>query len=154
MTEQAPAPDEAPPLTTEEIMSEATIKKAAALAASGVTAVQTLAKKLGISNHFVRKIQADDRFKQLVEEIGNEAVSVSKAALKNEIGKLAPLAVKAIKANLEKNNLQAAITVLRAMGVETAEKDSGEKGGIQIILAGQKPEPKKPDVVVVREDKE
>lgn len=146
---EQPLPEE----TVEDIMSDAMIKRAAAYAAAGVTARQTMAKKLGVSNYFAAKIMRDDRFKQLVEEIGNDAVAVSKAQLKNEVAKLAPLAVKALTANLKRDNLQAAITVLRAMGVETAAKDDGaDKGGLTLILAGQKPAEQKATIQVVKED--
>lgn len=118
-------------------MSETTIKRAAALAAGGASKYK-VAKGLNLSHYFVAKIWRDELFKKLVAEIGDDAVAASKATMRNELSKLSGLAIKAIEHQLKKHNLNAAITVLRSVGVETAPKDDGaDKGGFTLVLAGQ-----------------
>jgi Asp-tRNA(Asn)/Glu-tRNA(Gln) amidotransferase B subunit len=144
--------DEVPPPGVEEIMTDAFIKKAAALAASGVTAKQTLAKQLKVSTYFAGKIMRDERFKQLVEEIADDAVANAKAVTRNDLARLSKKAVLALEKNLDKHNLQAAIVVLRSLGLETGTKDEGKAGGFTLVLAGQNtPQPAK--TVVVKEGK-
>ena len=133
----------ADPTDTDAPMSEATIKKAAALAVNGATKYK-VQKALGISQYFVNKIWKDELFKKLLTELGDDAVAASKATLRNEIAKLSGLAIAAIEHQLKKHNLQAAITVLRATGVETAQKDDEkDKGGFTLVLAGQNGQPDK-----------
>lgn len=140
-----------PPLSPEEVMSEATIKRAAALAAAGGTKYKVM-KELGISQYYTNKIWRDERFKLLLEEIGNDAVAASKSQLKSELAKLSGLAIKALTANLKKDNLQAAIVVLRSMGVETTKEGEDKGKGFTLVLAGQKQEPQTIEVVSKDED--
>lgn len=142
--------DELPPEGVEQIMSDATIKRAAALGAAGATKY-AISKALKISNYYAAKIMRDDRYKQLVEEIGNDAVVGAKAHIRKEMARLSKKAVAAIEANLDKKNLQAAITVLRSMGVETAKDEGDKQQGFTLVLAGQKPEPQ---TVVVKKAEE
>jgi hypothetical protein len=138
------------PLTPDEIMSEATIKRAAALAAAGASKYK-VQKELGISQYYTNKIWRDDLFKKLLEEIGNDAVAASKSQLKGQLAKLSTLAIKALEVNLKKFNLQAAVTVLRSMGVETAKDGDEKQQGFTLVLAGQKQEPK---TVVVQKNED
>lgn len=143
--------EDLPPVGPEETMSEAIIKRAAALGASGATKY-AIAKSLKISNYYAGKIMRDELYKKFVEEIGNDAVANAKASTKADMARLARKAVTAIEKNLDKHNLQAAITVLRSLGLETAKDGDEKQGGFTLVLAGQKPEPQ--TVVVKREGDE
>lgn len=142
--------DELPPEGPEEVMSEATIKRAAALGASGATKY-AIAKALNISAYYAGKIMRDEQYKKLVEEIGDDAVANAKAKTRADLARLARKAVTAIEKNLDKHNLNAAITVLRSLGLETAKDGDGEKNSFTLVLAGQKPEPQ---TIVVKQKEE
>jgi|SRR6185437_7461497 len=142
--------DEVQPEGPDEVMSEATIKRAAALGASGATKY-AIAKSLNISNYYAGKIMRDELYKRIVAEIGDDAIDNAKAKTRADLARLAKKAVTAIEKQLDKYNLNAAITVLRSLGLETANKDEEGKGSIQIVLAGQTPEPK--PAIVVKEQK-
>lgn len=148
MTEENLPADTGPLLSIEEAMSEATIKQAAAMAASGATKYK-VQKLLRLSQYQVSRIWKDEQFKKLLADIGDEAVLNAKATTKADLARLAKKAVMALEANLDKKNLQAAIVVLRSLGLETSKDDDNKEGGFTLVLAGQKAEPQ--TVRVVRE---
>ena len=143
----APAPE----LTTEEKLNETVIKKAAAMAAAGVTKAE-IGRQLGLSQYWRTKLYKDELFKKTVAEIGEDAVSSAKAFTRGELSRLAKKAVTAIEKNLDKHSLEAAKTVLRALGLEQAKEDDNKQGGFTLVLANQK-QPQ-PAIVVKKENDE
>jgi hypothetical protein len=152
LTEEERAIVEGDPDSADETALAATVKRAAALAASGATKYKVMTS-LKLTQYAVNKLWKDERFKQIVAEIGEDAVSASKAITRNQMAKLSSLAMKAIEFQLKKNNLMAAVTVLRAIGVETEKDKGGESGGFSLVLATAQPD-KKTTIEVVDKTKE
>ncbi len=120
-------------------ITDALIKQCAAMSASGASK-KDIAKQFGLSNYFVNKIFSDELFKKSLGDIGDEAILSARAITKRELARLASAAVKTIAKNLEKHNLQAAQTVLKAIGLDGSNKDDQPQGGFTLVLANQKKE--------------
>lgn len=148
--EQREELEETPP-EVDVVINETVVKRAAALAALGATRYR-VAKELKISHYYVRKIWKDELFLKTIQEIGDAAVTSAKATTKKELAKLAPKAVNTIEKNLDRHNLEAARIILRSLGLEQEKPGEQKEGGLTLILAGQKPEPQKATVQVVREE--
>lgn len=128
------------------VITEARLKKAAALAVAGANKGE-IRKSLGLSAYGINKLYKDDRFNQMVTELGEDALVAAKAVTRVQISKLAAKAIKALEANLDRNNMAAVTTVLRSMGIEDGKDQDNKQGGFTLVLANQKPEPKTINVV-------
>lgn len=136
------------PVPDDAALTETRTKRVAAMAIAGGTK-GAIAKSLGLSVYAVGKIFKSEEFKSLVETTGDDAISTSKAMVRTEIARLGRKAVLVIEKNLDKHNLEAAKAVLRALGLDGADKDGADKGAFTLILAN-KQEPK--SIVVVEKD--
>lgn len=137
---------------TDEVITEARLKKAAAMAVGGAEKGD-VRKALGLTYYAVNKLYNDEQFKKLVAELGDDAIVVAKQTTRNKIAKLAAKAVVALEKNLDKHNLEAVKVVLRSMGIEQQKEGDDKASGLTVVLATQpKPEPKTIEVVDRRED--
>lgn len=132
-------------------LSDAVIRTAAALAATGSTknAVQ---QRLKLSLYMVNKLYRHELFRSTVKEISDDAVAVAKNKTRHEISKMQVKAMNALEKNLDKHSLEAVKVFLRAIGMEQEKEDDGKGGSFQLILANQ-PQPKQA-IVVKREGDE
>jgi hypothetical protein len=129
--------------TTGVVINDALIKQAAALAISGMSQ-NKVALTLNISRRQARKIYDDERFKSVVEDVGNDAILTAKTRLRQEISKMSDLMLKALRANLEKHSLEAVKVGLKVVGLDEPEKEGQGDGNITVIMANSK----EPDKVI------
>jgi len=130
-------------------VTEARLKQAAAMAVAGANKGD-IRKKLNMSAYGINKLYKDERFNQMVTELGEDALVAAKAVTRVQISKLATKAIRALEANLDRNSMAAVTTVLKAMGLDGSVPQDDKQGGFTLVLANSKPEPK--TVNVVRED--
>ena len=133
------------------VITEARLKQAAAMAVAGANKGD-IRKKLNMSVYGVNKLFKDDRFTQMVAELGEDALVAAKAVTRVQISKLATKAIRALEANLDRNSMAAVTTVLKAMGLDGSTPQDDKQGGFTLVLANSKPEPKTVNVVRENED--
>lgn len=136
---------------TGEVITETVLKKAAALSSQGVSK-QAMGKQLKLSPNRIKRIHQDERFKQMVQEIGDDAVSAAKAKTRSDISRMQNKAMKALEDNLDKKSLEAVKVWLKAVGMDQEKETATDNNSFTLVLANQKPEPK--TVVVKREGEE
>lgn len=146
--------DQQNPLTPEEenssVITESRLKKAASLAVAGANKGE-IRKALGLSAYGINKLYKDDRFNQMVTELGEDALVAAKAVTRVQISKLAAKAIRALEANLDRNSMAAVTTVLRSMGIEDGKDQDNKQGGFTLVLANQ-PKPDPTTIVVKNEN--
>lgn len=121
--------------TTQAIITDALIKQAAALAANGMSQ-NKISLTLNISRRQVRNIYNDDRFKALVEDIGDDVIRSAKVHIRNEIAGLKKEIIRVLQANLKKDSLDAVKVALKALGAEGFEEQQQEANtGLTVVLA-------------------
>lgn len=122
--------------TNTGLINELTTKKVAALAATGANQT-AIAKQLKISLYHVKRIQKTDEYRAHLTEIGDNVIASAKAEMRTAIAGLKNDAIKALKANLTKNSMQAVVAVLKAMGLDGSVKEDDKGGGFTLVLANQ-----------------
>jgi hypothetical protein len=121
------------PVIIEEIITR---KVATLMLANPTITIQDLAKRLEISKDLVKRIQASDRFRELLKVTGEDAMSRAVSKTRQEMAELAQEAVRVIKFQLQENNLEAAKIVLKTMGLEQQEKTVSDTQ-LTVIIPGQ-----------------
>jgi hypothetical protein len=84
----------------------------------------------------VRRALETQQCKDIVREINEVAVETAVAIAKSGLSKLAKKAVEVVSANLEDDNLNAAVVVFKSLGID--QQDSSPKGqqNITVVLPG------------------
>lgn len=121
---------------TEFIINDANIKRVAALAIGGMSQ-NKISITLNVSRRQIRNIYEDERFKSIVEDIGDDAILTAKTRLRQEISKMSELMLTALRANLEKNSLEAVKIGLKVVGLDEADQEQPNTG-LTVIMANHK----------------
>lgn len=123
-------------VSNRKALTDVFIKQVASLAVTGM-GQRKIAVALDASLRQVRNVYDDERFKAIVEDVGNDAVLTAKTRLRQEISKMSDLMLKALKVNLEKHSLEAVKVGLRVVGLDQAEEPQGN-GNLTVIMANSK----------------
>jgi hypothetical protein len=125
----------------EAVVSEALTRQVATVALTGASAA-VIARQLTISPAAVRKIQAMDRYKELIAETAEEELAPALAKAKSQLARLSVKAVKVVERNLDqyledgkggREALNAATIVLKAVGLHE-EGEKQQDAVIQVVL--------------------
>jgi transposase-like protein len=120
------------------VVQEALTRQVAAVLLTGAS-VTDCAKQLSISPAAVRRIQASDKYKELVTETAESELAPALAKAKAQLARLSAKAVKAIEKALDEGSardaLQAATIVLRSVGLHEDEKQQQDTA-ITVIMPG------------------
>lgn len=122
---------------TEFIVNDANIKRVAALAISGMSQ-NKISITLGVSRRQIRNVYEDERFKSIVEDIGDDAILTAKTRLRQEISKMSDLMLAALRINLEKNSLEAVKVGLKVVGLDEPDQEQTNNNGLTVIMANHK----------------
>jgi hypothetical protein len=128
------------------VIDELVVKQVAALAISGASP-KAIADELGITPYQARKILASDNCKQLIKTVGDEALAQAKSIIRTETSKLAVEVMRALRAKLAKDDLDAVKVALRVLGLDQPEEKDTGNTHISVVLPGQS-QPAKPDIEV------
>lgn len=133
-------------------LTDAVIKRGAALAASGAAKLK-VRTTLGLSVRMVDKLYKSELFRSTVASIADDAVAAAKNKTRTDISRMQGKAMKALEANLDKNSLEAVKTWLKAVGMDQ-EKEGDDKGGPLTLILANQPQPQPTTVVVKKEGEE
>lgn len=111
--------------TPEVVISDLVVKQAAAQAATGATITQ-IAASLGISKYHVKRIMQTPKFKAVIKDIGDEAVTNAKQVIRSKTGELAQEVSRVLKERLEDNDLEAVKVALKIIGFDSQETERGD----------------------------
>lgn len=114
-------------------------RQVAALVASGATQ-EAIRQQLGISRGQVAKLINDPSTRQYVSEMGEEVTKAALIRIKQDMAKMTGLALKALEANLRKNNMEAVKTLLRVAGALDQENSTPHDTTLTVIMPGAKVE--------------
>ena len=124
------------PKAGQEIINTPVAKQIAALAAMGSNANQ-ISKDLNLNYDSVQRALESKQVKELVNEIGDEAVVFAKNYIKRSVAKLAPAMLEALMYQLEKKkSIQAIALGLKVLGVDQFE-DGATNQSLTVVLPGQ-----------------
>lgn len=121
-------------VSTTDDLKELQMKQIIALSLENVPEYK-IAEQLKLSRYAVKKIRNSEEFKTELKRIGDEAVATAKEQFKAGLNEMAPLALKALKHNLEENKIEAVRVFVETVGLKEKEK-SQDHGPIQILLPG------------------
>jgi hypothetical protein len=119
-----------------EVVEESLTQQVAALAFQNIPEYK-IAEELKITRYRCRKILASKEFKDIVREIGEDAVVLAKNYIKDKVAKLSPEIYETIRINLvEKRSMEAVKVALKVVGFEQEEEVKQAATMMQIILPG------------------
>lgn len=98
-----------------------------------------IARQLNISPALVRKIVLSPRFREIVEEAAEETLKPALARARWRMAKLADKALNVIEQNLDDGNLQAALAVLKGIGMDQTQEKTSDTH-LTVVLPGAKTE--------------
>lgn len=100
--------------------------------------LRDLEKEFGFSRPVIGRILASEMGRAIQKEIVDSAITGAVMIIKRELSEMNQLALRALRLNLEKANMEAVKTYFKALGLETVEKDQGnQQQVIQVVLPGQ-----------------
>lgn len=113
-----------------------------------------VSKALNITRHAVSKIVNSEAYKKRLNEIRSEAMAEAASMFMGEIAKLRPLVVKALKKNLENDNMEAVRAWARFAGLEQKPEGAAPDTSLTIVMPGAAPAEKPAPSIVVTEGEE
>jgi hypothetical protein len=123
----------------ENLNQDMLCRQAAALIASGATHA-TIQQQLNLSRWQTSKLVNDPMTRQYVAEMGEEVTKTALIRIRQDVSKLAGLAMKALESNLKKNNMEAVKTLLRVVGALDHETQQAQDTNLTVIMPGAKTE--------------
>jgi hypothetical protein len=124
---------------TQIYTDEVLVRQVVALALLNKTRVE-MAKELNVHHATIGKIVNSDKFKELIAEVGDEALTQAKTYVRVQMGRLVTDAVNVIKKNLKEGNLEAAKVVFKTVGLDNEENRVGETN-LTVVLPGADEKP-------------
>ena len=122
-----------------KVIQDTIVKQVAALAITGAPK-SAICEQLKMSDHFVRRIFKDERFKSELKAIGDEAVEVAKNTMKARVASLSDDVMHAITMQLrEKYSIEAVKVALRILGFGEEQQGSAVTN-LQVVLPGARQE--------------
>lgn len=119
-------------------------KRVAALSVLGLTTA-AIAKELKLDRDTVDRILALPDVKDMIDEIGDDAIRAAKSRLRSRISSLADKIYDALEYQLsKKKSIQAAALGVKIMGLDQ-QTDSNQSGNITVVLPGSV----KPDMITI-----
>lgn len=97
-----------------------------------------VAKELNLSNRMVRQIAASKKFQDICAQVGQDELGPAVAAAKRRMAKLTGKAMDVIERRLEDDDLQAALAVLKGIGMDTQVEKVSDTS-ITVVMPGAKP---------------
>lgn len=131
------------PLVIDEVLT----RRVAALACN-LRTVPSIMRTLGLSRAFVEEIQASPKYKEIIEQIGDDETKAVIAKSKRELQKSADLAVKLVRKAIEgamdgkvnmREGLQASQLVLKAAGLHEEGEKSNDTSITVVLPSGVEP---------------
>lgn len=111
-------------------------------------APSAIAKTLNISRYQVGKVLGSEEYKKRLNEIRMEAIETSLSIYLKDIAALRPLAFKALKKNLEQDNLEAVKEWAKQMGLNKQKDEGKTDSSITIVMPGAETPEKEIEVEV------
>lgn len=100
-----------------------------------------VARQLNITPALVRKICLSEKFKELVADASTGVLQAALDRARYRMAKLADKAIDVIDQNLDDGNLNAALAVLKGIGMDQKEEKTTDTV-LNVILPGASPVPK------------
>lgn len=131
------------PLVIDEVLT----RRVAALACN-LRTVPSIMRTLGLSRAFVEEIQASPKYKEIIEQIGDEETKAIISKSKRELQKSADLAVRLVRKAMEgaldgtvnmREGLQASQLVLKAAGLHEESERSNDTSITVVLPSGVEP---------------
>lgn len=121
-----------------KVIDDALIKQIAAIALTGANR-KDISQQLGVSDHYVRRVFKDDRFKNEIKSISEDVVETAKQSLRVRMSELSNDVMKAITIQLRrKYSMDAVRVAMKILGFGEEEVQRGDTN-IQLIMPGSKP---------------
>lgn len=118
------------------VIDELMTRRIASLLISN-TSMGDIAKQLDLPYNTARKIANGDAVRGMLKEVGEAALTEAKNQIRKGVADLVPLALEALKKNLEEDSIEAVKVVFKTAGAleKEMEKDAGITA-IQVVLPG------------------
>jgi len=110
-------------------------KMVAIMLVDPLTPITVMAEQFGISRHIIGRIKNSEFFQNMLQAQANHELGAVIETGRNGLAKLVSKAIKVVEARLDDNDLEAAKTVFRAVGIERME-EKPQDTNITVVLPG------------------
>lgn len=123
-------------LKTSDLERDVIAKKMVAIMlVDPLTPVTVMAEQFGVSRHVISRIKNSEFFKNMLSAQANHEIGSVIETGRNGLAKLVQKAIKVVEARLDYNDLEAAKTVFRAVGIEKMEEKPVDTN-ITVVMPG------------------
>lgn len=95
---------------------------------------QKIADEVKLSRRQVRNILNTKEYKEFLDDLASKATANAVAAFKSELDKMTPLALKALRHNLEEGKLDSVKLWSQLVGALTPETKTEQQGSVTVVV--------------------